>query len=518
MDLRDYLRIIRRRWRIITASVVLTVATAVTLTFTATPQYASTARMFVSTPQSDSAAAYQGGLFSQQRVASYADLISGEDIAQRVVDDLGIDTDPGVLADQVSATVVPETVILDITVTDANPQRAQTLAQSYAERLADYVAELETPPGKIEAPIKLTVTDSASLPSAPVSPQPARNIGLALVLGLLLGVGLAVLRETLDRTVTSPETLAEATDASLLGAIAYDAEAAKKPILADSDTHSPRVEAFRVLRTNLQFLDVDLDAKVFVITSSVPGDGKTTTASNLAVTLAQSGQRVALVEADLRRPRVAEYLHLEGAVGLTTVLVGRVELDEALQPYGQHGLTVLTSGATPPNPAELVQSQAMSDVLGKLKARFDVIIVDAPPLLPVTDAAPLTAQSDGALLVVRHGRTTRDQVRGSVERLGLVNGRLLGVVLNMSPARTDSYYGYGYGYGYGPDSAATAAVIGSRPKPGTEQVTGPDAGPDSAPPKKSANGTEVPAQTRNELPRKTRWGSRAKAHRATSAR
>lgn len=451
MDLRDYLQVVRRRWRAITVCVLLAVAAAGVLTVTTTPQYASTARMFVSTPQSDSAAAYQGGLFSQQRVASYADLIGGEDIARRVLDDLGIREDPSALASQVTATASPETVILDVTVTDANPQRAQTLAQSYAEQFTDYVAELETPPGKDTAPIKLTVTDAASLPTSPVSPQPLRNLGLAVVLGLLLGIGLAVLRDTLDRTVTSPETLAEATDASLLGAITYDSEAVKKPLLSDMDTHAPRVEAFRVLATNLSFVDVDLESKIFVVTSSVPGEGKTTTACNLAITLAQSGQRVVLVEADLRRPKVAEYLRLESAVGLTTVLVGRVAVEDALQPYGQQGPSVLTSGATPPNPAELLQSRAMCDVLGKLKAQFDVIIVDAPPLLPVIDSALLAAQSDGALLVVRHGRTTRDQVRSSVERLGHVNGRLLGAVLNMTPSRTDSY---GYGYGYAPTASS----------------------------------------------------------------
>ena len=173
-----------------------------------------------------------------------------------------------------------------------------------------------------------------------------------------------------------------------------------------------------MLRTNLQFVDVDKDSKVFVVTSSLPAEGKTTTATNMAITLAQAGQRVLLIEADLRRPKVAENLRLETAVGLTTVLVGKIGLEDAIQEYAAvPNLSVLTSGAIPPNPAELLQSQAMAEVLVQLRKTFDVVIVDAPPLLPVTDAALLTAQSDGALLVVRHGKTTKEQVKHSMERL-----------------------------------------------------------------------------------------------------
>src|SRR5680860_397476 len=190
------------------------------------------------------------------------------------------------------------------------------------------------------------------------------------------------------------------------------------------------------------------------VTSSVPEEGKTTTATNLAITLAQAGQKVMLVEADLRRPKVAGMLRLESAVGLTTVLVGRVDLREAIQDHSVPNLSVLTSGALPPNPAELLQSLAMGEVLTRLRAEYDVIIIDAPPLLPVTDAALLASQSDGALIVVRHGKTTRDQLRHAIERLDSVDARALGVVLNMVPNRKsgDSYYGYGYGYGYAPEN------------------------------------------------------------------
>ena len=187
------------------------------------------------------------------------------------------------------------------------------------------------------------------------------------------------------------------------------------------------------------------------MSSSVPQEGKTTTAVNLALTLAQAGQRVLLVEADLRRPRVGAVLGMDSAIGLTTVLVGRVPLLDALQDYRETGLTVLASGATPPNPAELLQSHAMGEVLYDLRQKFEVVIIDAPPLLPVTDAALLGSQADGVLLVVRHGKTTREQLGLAAERLAAVGARTIGVVMNMVPVRRLQGYGYGYGYGYAPE-------------------------------------------------------------------
>jgi capsular exopolysaccharide synthesis family protein len=218
---------------------------------------------------------------------------------------------------------------------------------------------------------------------------------------------------------------------------------------------TPWAEAFRVLRTNMQFIDVDHSDRVFVVSSSVPGEGKTTAVTNLAITMALAGQRVALVECDLRRPRVAERLGLDDGVGTTTVLIGQLSLDEALQQHPDTGLTVLTAGRRPPNPSELLQSHAMKELIRELRGRFDVVLLDAPPLLPVTDAALLASQADGLLMVVRHGKTSKDQVRLALQRVEAVDGEVVGVVINMAPASGRSYgYGYGYGYGdYEPDLA-----------------------------------------------------------------
>jgi capsular exopolysaccharide synthesis family protein len=392
----------------------------------------------------------QGGQFSTQRVKSYSDLVTSRELAGRVIADLGLDLEAEELTENVTSEVQLETVNLTLTVTHEDPSEAQRIAQSYAEQLADLVRELETPTGQTNAPIKATIVDAASFSESPVSPIWPRNIGLGLVVGLVIGVGLALLRETLDTRVKDGDDLRDVTDAPTLGAIALDGQAAKTPLITQIASHSPRAESFRVLRTNLQFVDVDKTQKVFVVTSAVPGEGKTSTATNLALSLAQGGSKTLLIECDLRRPKAASRLGFDAAVGVTTVLVGKVNFDDALQHDDETGLTFLAAGPVPPNPAELLQSMAMTDVLNAARNQFDVVVLDAPPLLPVTDAALLAVKADGALLVISHGKVTRDQVRHSIDRLTQVDAQLVGLVLNRVPAKGGGGYGYGYGYGYAP--------------------------------------------------------------------
>ncbi|MDR7085921.1 receptor protein-tyrosine kinase [Aeromicrobium panaciterrae] len=460
MGLIQYLRIARRRW--ITIAVVLLICTgaAAFLTSRATPMYASSARLFVSTQESDSNSAYSGNLLSQSRVKSYADLLTGEEISRRVVQKLNLNESPRALASQITAFARLDTVVLSISVTDADPDRAQLLTQTIAEVFVGYVKELETPDGKSAAPVKATIVDRATTPDQPISPQPIRNLIVATMLGLLLGVALAAIRDVLDQSTTTPEELATRTGgAPLLGNVHYDRGAGKRPLISALDTHSPRAESYRVLRTNLQFVKLGGASKVFVVTSAVPGEGKSTTTINLALSLAESGKRVLLLEADLRRPRVMTYLGIEGAVGLTTVLVGEVEWQEAVQQ--SHGVDVITSGTIPPNPTDLLQSPELRELLVQLRRSYDIVLIDAPPLLPVADAAVLAPVTDGAILVVRHGSTTRGQVSGAVERLRSVGARLAGTVFNMTPVSRRGREGYGYGYGYAPDQLTRATTESS---------------------------------------------------------
>ena len=446
MELHGYARALRRRWLIVVSCVVLAVGAAALLVARETPSYRSTVRMFVSTPQSDGTAAYQNGLFSQQRVVSYATLITGEQVAIAVIDDLGLPMTPRQLQSHLTSRVVPDTVLFELTDTDESPQQARDIANAAGRAFTSLVADLESPAPGVPAPIKVTTVDFADLPSTPSSPRPLRTFPLAIILGLLAGVGLALLREALDVTVKDLDRLGERVGAPALGLIGWDGDAKKFPLPVQTKPQSAHAESFRQLRTNLQFVDIDQNTKTFVITSALPSEGKTRTATNLALVLAQAGQRVILLEADLRRPRVNKYLGLVEEVGVTTVLLGQISLTEALQQYGDLPLQVLSSGKLPPNPSELLASERMQQLLAELRDLADVIIIDAPPLLPVTDAAILAREADGALLVVRHGKTTFDQVDRSMDNLRLAGGRLLGTIVNMTPARGSSAYAYAYSY------------------------------------------------------------------------
>ena len=451
MDLRDYLRVVRKRWALITLIALLCLGAALSLAFLQQPTYQATAQLFVSVNDSgadQTSQVYQGGLAATQRVKSYADIVNSPRITAAVQKELGTDLTADQIGREISADNPLDTVLLNVHVRDTNRARAQEIANAVAQQFGLLVNELETPQGSGTSPVKVSQVQQAQLPTAPVAPNKKVDVGLGLLLGLALGVALSVLLEVLDTSVKSAEELEAASESSVLGVIGFDSDASKSPLIVQTDPHSPRAEAFRQLRTNLQFVDIDHPVKSIVITSSIPQEGKSTTTANLAITLAQAGLKVVLVEADLRRPKLMQYLGVEGAVGVTSVLIGRVSLDDALQPWGNGSLMVLPSGPTPPNPSELLGSQGMAELIAALEARADIVLVDAPPLLPVTDAAVLAKICDGALLIVRHGVTSREQVSRAVESLRVVDAHLIGNVLNMAPAKGPDAYGYGYAYRY----------------------------------------------------------------------
>lgn len=415
------------------------------LTMLAVPQYATSVTFFVTTPSQGLADAYQGGLFSQQRVTSYANLLAGDRLATSIAADPSFGLTPREVQERIEARVVPDTVLLEATVTDASKTRSQELADALATNFRELIEAIETPPGRDAATVKVDVVAGPTLDETPVSPKPVRNLVLAALLGLLVGVGAAVLREALDSTVKSAEELREVTDAPTLAVIPFDAKAADAPLLTEAASCS-RSESLRHLRTNLQFTNVDGPVRTLVVTSAVPNEGKSTTAVNTAITFAQADKRVLLIDADLRRPRVAEYLDLEGAVGLSNVLAGQVGVADVVQRWGRHQLWVLPSGSVPPNPSELLGSKAMAQLLALQLEHYDLIVIDTPPLVPVTDAAVLAAMADGAVMVARSGGTSAVQIRTGLARLRAVDARVLGCVLNMQATKADKgYYTY-----YGP--------------------------------------------------------------------
>ena len=274
------------------------------------------------------------------------------------------------------------------------------------------------------------------------------NVALGLLIGLAIGLATAFLRNVLDTRIHSSHDVEQVTDRPILGGISLDPNAPKRPLIVHADPRNPRAESFRSLRTNLQFVNIGDRPRSYVITSSVPGEGKSTTATNLAITLSETGAKVALVDADLRLPKIAEYMGIEGAVGLTDVLIARAELADVLQKWGRGQLYVLPSGRIPPNPSELLGSRSMAKLLETLTDTFDFVLLDTPPLLLVTDAAVLSKMTGGAILTVASGRTKKNELAGAVRALEHIGSRLVGMVITMLPTRGPDSYGYGqYGYG-----------------------------------------------------------------------
>lgn len=325
----------------------------------------------------------------------------------------------------------------------------------------------------------LTVVNPAVQPIDAASPRVLLNTVLAALAGLLLAVGAAYLLEYLDDTLKSADDVDAAVGLSTLGAIIRmkgDADRAPMYRLATIlYPRSPAAEAYRTLRTNIEFAAVEAPVRAILVTSSVPGEGKTTTAANLAAVFAQAGKRTVLVDCDLRKPGVHRIFGLPNATGLTTMLRNeRAELADVAQSTEQESLRVVTTGPLPPNPAELVRSERMRAALGRIAADADYVIVDSPPLQAVTDAAILSTLVDGTLLVVDAGRTRSGAVRSGREALAKVGARVLGVTLNrLSESMSGAYYYYDYYGGYGPgegDRRTARQDAAPRPASGAERA------------------------------------------------
>lgn len=452
MGLAEYLSVLRKHWMVIALSAIAGVVLAVALSAATTPRYQAESQVFVSTRSGDTLNdLVAGNSFTANQVSSYTALVTSPRVLQPVIDQLGLADTVDSLAERVTAESPEETVLITIAVSDPDPQLAAETADTIASSLATVVSDLESPSGDEGSPVQISTVREAQVPASPVTPRTALNVVLGLVLGLLVGVGIAVLRSTLDTRVRSEEDIRPLTDAALLGTIAFDDEAVGQPLIVQGSPHSRRAESFRRLRTNLQFVEVDDNRRHVLVTSSLPGEGKSTTAINLAITLADAGTRVVLVDGDLRRPSVSKYLGLEGSVGLTTVLIGRVSLEAAVQPWGDTNLFVLPSGEVPPNPSELLGSAQMERLIAKLDEMYDVVVIDSAPLLPVTDSAVLARLTGGTILVIRAGEIHNAQVQQAIQVLSTVGVSLHGVVLNGVAQSDASEYRYQY---YEPGSAA----------------------------------------------------------------
>ena len=547
VDLRAYLAVLGRRWKVAVLVVVLTVFAALALSFSQGKQYRAQSELLIrqrnaealiaDTPviAANEAArqlnnevrlfeseavrqavdeAYDGALdvddVSASVVSDASDVVKAsvtaadpDDAAelvnvyvstflevrrvQRVEELLAVGTEIRTKVDELTAQIAEVRAPLDDIERrlQENPGNASLLAQraSTAESLAptltplesqrafyqsqleelDFVADVESAGGA-------QVITTAEAPSSPVSPNPIRDGAVALVLGAVLGVGVAFLVDTLDERIRSAGDLERV--AGGLPTLALIPESPRGSdatfVAARDDARGPMAEAFRTLRTAVKFAAIDHPIGVIQVTSAAAGEGKTTTVANLAVALAQGGDRVAVVCCDLRRPKLQERMGVSLVPGLTDVLLGEVTLDEAVRRYDTN-VFVLPAGSLPPNPSELLSSQKATAVIRALAEKVDLVVIDCTPVLPVTDSLVVSRMSDATIVVADARTTDRKALRRTLQLLGQVNAPTIGLVLNGLPEGGDYGYGYGYGYiadhnGSGDGARRRGAEAGGRPR------------------------------------------------------
>lgn len=444
MDLREYATALRLQWLSVVVAAVLGLGFGAVYSFLATPKYQASTQLFISVHSTGDAVddLVQGTLFSQRVVESYADVVKTGAVLDPVIEQLGLDDSTGELAHKVFAVAREDSALIDITVTYTSAKLAADTADAVGESLGRVVQnDLESGAGKVPGLVSLTTTQTAIEPVFPASPRWALNMILGLVAGLFYGLAAALIRNSLDSRFHTLRELESASPLPILGVIpAADNEQASPSILP-SLPRNPRAESFRYLRTNVQFLDVSQSGKAFVVTPANSGQEDSTLAAELALAIAETGQRVALVDGDLRSPQLHEYLGFENGPGLGDVLVGDADVDDVFERWGRTSLYFLPAGSAQPNPSELLGSDAMDGLLAELSSSFDVVMIDSPPINTVTDAAVVGHDRTKVLLVVAAGSTTHQAFEASLSALDNAGVEIGGVVMTKANAKASKKYG-----------------------------------------------------------------------------
>lgn len=495
MTFQDLITLTRRRFVAIAVCMLLGLASAIALLWVTPQSYTanSTAYVRVSVPESDGTSAnanayYNASQLATQKVKAFVPVFTSQTVAQAVIDQLGLKESPTELASALTASNATNSLTINVTATASTADQARQIADAVVAQAAVQVKALE---GE-SSPVEVVMMAPADLSAVTVAPSTAKYLAAGVLAGLLLGYLLAFARDRFDTRIRTADDISERFEIPILGVIPNSSTVARTE---DSSGDFRAEESLRKLRTNLRYANVDHEARILVVTSPMQGDGKSSIAAQLAKVSALAGQEVVLVDADLRRPTARKVFGIAEKLGLTQLLVGAASLDQVVRPTRIEGLSVLTAGDIPPNPSELLGSNRMAELMTYL-SRDRIVIIDAPPVLPVTDAAVLSKFSDAVVMIVGSGKTTAEQLDHALASLDQAGGHVAGVVLNRASSSKlsklkygDSEYGYGYyrsEYAYeaaekGAAGTGGARGTGARPFSGEIPIEGAIAGETAAP-------------------------------------
>ncbi|WP_330476602.1 polysaccharide biosynthesis tyrosine autokinase [Terrabacter sp. C0L_2] len=452
MTFREFLGVLGARWRIIAVTLLAVVAAVAVQTMLTPAVYASSSKIYLrATQPASSSTNNQVATYavSASDLATYLEVLTSPSVMDPLRTRLGL---PASYPLSVSGEVSQTSNMMTITAIGGDAQLVARVAAEVGPVLADVATKKFSPLLAANGQsVEATTITPAEVPGAPTSPNAKRNLALGGLLGLALGIGLALLRHTLDTKVRTKEDIAALSSRPILGDLPMVKSVKGGLLSLESDPHGRHAEAIRRLRTNILFVDVTTGGHSFVVTSSVPGEGKTTTTINLALAMADAGSKVLLIDGDLRNPSVASTMGLDGSFGLTTLLLGQADPDDVVQRWRETTLHVLPAGPVPPNPSELLGSEPMEALFGKLSHEYDFILVDSPPVVPVIDAVLINKLTHGLIMVVGAERTKKRDLASAVQSLETVDAPVAGFALNMVSAGSSTAHRYGY-YGYNRDS------------------------------------------------------------------
>lgn len=430
MDAAALVEALLRRWPVVVVLVLLGGLAGSAASLLQPPEYRATTTVFVTLQGGESVNELsQGATYAQSLVQSYAEVATLPVVLGPVAADLGVEGGAEEVADRVTVEAPAGTALLLVGATGSTGAEAVELADAVAGRIASATDDLAPSPAAGTGVVQVATVQPAAVPDAPDSPPLLTLAVVGALLGAGVGVGALLVVEVLAAPVRDRSAVRRLTDAPVLAEVPQERG---RPVTVPATRRAPRgarADAARALRTNLRFLAATDRARVVVVAGATPGVGATTTAVDLAAAAADVGLRVLLVDADLRTPHVAAALALPAEAGLSDVLAGGHDLEDALHRWGSPAVDVLAAGAEPPSPSELLASPRAQRLLPALAERYDLVVLDAPAVLGPTDAAALAALADGAVLVVDSRRTSQRRAAAALERLDLAGAAVLGVVL-----------------------------------------------------------------------------------------